>query len=115
MTPPINQKQVHFFIGLVNYYRDIWYKQSHLLQPLTALTSKKVKFKWKFVEQKLFDEIKWIVTRDTLLIYTYLNKHFIIHMDASKFQLRSVISQDEKTIAFYSRKLTKLQQRYTVT
>ena len=50
MTPPINQKQVRSFIGLVNYYRDMWGKLSHLLQPLTALTSKKVKFKWTSVE-----------------------------------------------------------------
>ena len=58
MTPPTNQKQVRSFIGLVNYYRDMWPKRSHLLQPLTALSSKKVKFKWTHVEQKGFDEIK---------------------------------------------------------
>ena len=58
MMPPKNQKQVLSFIGLVKYYRDLWAKQSHLLQPLTVLTPKKVKFKWTFVEQKSFDEIK---------------------------------------------------------
>ena len=53
--PPKNEKQVCSFIGLVNYYRDIWAKQSHLLQPLTALTSKKVKLKWTVVKHKVFD------------------------------------------------------------
>ena len=52
MTPPINQKQLRSFLGLVNYYRDMWSKWSHLLQPLTALTTKKVKFKCTDVEQK---------------------------------------------------------------
>ena len=52
MTPPKNQKQLISFIGLVNYYKYMWAKQSHLLQPLTALTSHKVKFKWTFVEKK---------------------------------------------------------------
>ena len=85
MTPPKNQKQVRSFMALVNYYRYIWAKRSHLLQPLTALTSKKVTFKWTFVEQKLFDEIKQIVTCDTLLIYTDLNKRFGTHMDAGEF------------------------------
>ena len=42
ITPPINQKQVGSFIGLLKYYRDMWDKLSHLLQPLTALTLKKV-------------------------------------------------------------------------
>ena len=58
MTPPENQKQVRSFIGLVNYYIDMWSKRPHLLQPLTVLTSKKVKFKWTVVEQKEFDETK---------------------------------------------------------
>ena len=45
MTPPKNQKLVRVFIGLVNYYRDMWSRQSHLLKPLTSLTSDKLIFK----------------------------------------------------------------------
>ena len=33
MTPPKNQKHVCSFIGLVNYYRYMQDKRSHLLQP----------------------------------------------------------------------------------
>ena len=83
MNPPKNKKQVRSFIGLVNYYRYMGAKQSNLLQPLTALTSNKVKFKWTFVEQKAFDEIKKIVTRETLLIYPDFNKRFDIYTDVS--------------------------------
>ena len=36
-------------------------------------------------------------------------------MDASKFQLISLSIQDGNSIAFYNRKLTGPQQRYTVT
>ena len=115
ITPPIDQKQVCSFIGLVNYYMDIWGKRSYLLQLLTALTSNKVKFKWTPVEQNTFNEIKQIVTRDALLIYPNLIKCFDIHRDATKFEIGAVISQDEKAIAFYSCKLTGLQKRYTVT
>ena len=52
--PPRSQKQVPSIIGLVNYYyyRDMWAKWSHLLQPLTTLTPKKVKFKWTDIEKK---------------------------------------------------------------
>ena len=39
MTPPKNVKHVRAFIGLVKYYRDMWAKRSHLLQPLTELMS----------------------------------------------------------------------------
>ena len=93
----------------------MWAKWSYLLQTLTALTPKKVKFKCKVVEQKSFDEIKQIFSRNTLLIYVYLNKRFCIHTDTSEFHLGAVISQNSKPIDFYSRKPTGPQTRYTVT
>ena len=50
MNLPKNIKEVHAFIGTVNHYRDMWAKRSHLLHPLNALTSNKVKFKWNDAE-----------------------------------------------------------------
>ena len=55
------------------------------------------------------------MARETLLAFPDFNKRFIIHTDASKTQLGSVISQDGKPIAFYSRKLNPAQTRYTTT
>ena len=92
----------------------MWLKRSHLLQPLTALTSTKVQFKWTDVEQKVFDKIKQIVACNTLLIYPYSNKYFDKHTDASDFQLGSVIIQYGKLISFYICKLTGPKTRYTV-
>ena len=102
-------------MGIVNYYMDMWSKWSHLIQTLTALTSHKVKFKWTDLEQKVFDEIKRAVYQDNLLEYTYFNRSFDIHSDASDQQLGSAISQKSKPIALYSRKTTGPQTRYTVT
>ena len=93
----------------------MWSKRPHLLQPLTALTSKKIKFKWTCVDQKYFDEIELIVPRDTLLIYPNFNKRFDIHTYASEFHTGSVIIKYGKPIAFYIQKPTGPQQRYTVT
>jgi hypothetical protein len=39
----------------------------------------------------------------------------VIYTDASTRQLGGVITQDIRPIAFFSRKLTKAQQRYSVT
>ena len=50
MTPPKNMRQMRAFVGLVKYYREIWDRRSHLLQPLTVLTSTKVTFKWIDIE-----------------------------------------------------------------
>ena len=86
----------------------MWTRCSHPLHPLTALTSPKVKFKWTDVEQKAFDEIKRTPDNDTLLAYPDFIKRFEIHTDTSDHQLGAVISQEDKPIAFYSRKLTEI-------
>ena len=115
MTQPNNTREVHALLDLLNYYRDIWDRQSHLLHPLTSLTSPKAKFKWTDVEHKEFYDIKSTVAHDTLLAYLDFNKRFDIHKDVRNYQLGSVIIQYGKPIALYSRKPTKTQTRYTVT
>ena len=79
------------------------------------LTSANVKFEWTNVEQMAFDKIKQIVGHETLLSYPDFNQPFEIHTDASHTQLGAVISQKNKPIAFYSRKLQPAQRRCTTT
>ena len=50
-----------------------------------------------------------------MLAFPDFSKPFVIHTDASHTQLGAVISQDNKPIAFYSRKLNDVQTRYTTT
>ena len=99
------RKQLRQFIGMINFYRDMWQKCFELLAPLTALTSKNVKYDWKDEHQKCFDAIKRVIGREVLLGYPDFNALFEIHTDASKLQLGAVISQKGKPIAFYSRKM----------
>ena len=49
------------------------------------------------------------------MAYPQFDKPFVIYTDASTRQLGGVITQDNRPIAFFSRKLTPTQQRYTVT
>jgi hypothetical protein len=42
-------------------------------------------------------------------------KPFEIYMDVSSTHLGAVITQDNRPIAFFSRKLSKMQQKYSVT
>jgi hypothetical protein len=85
------------------------------LAPLAKLTSKTVKWHWGPEEQKAFDQMKKVISREVLLAYPDFNQKFVIHTDASHYQLGAVISQNGKPIAFYSRKLKPEQTRYTTT
>ena len=112
---PANKKDLQKFIGMVNYYRDMWIRRSHLLAPLTKLCSKEAKWVWGDEQQKAFNDMKKVISRETLLVYPQFDKEFVIHTDASHTQLGAVISQDGRPIAFYSRKLNPAQTRYTTT
>ena len=69
MMQPTTQKLACYFIGLVNYYFDMWAKSSIMIQPLTKLKSSKVKFNLGYFEQKAFKYIKRVVAHNTLLAY----------------------------------------------
>ena len=56
---PKKTKEVCALISIVNYCRDMWDKRPHLLHPLTAIKSHKVKLKWTDLEKK---SIKWYQT-----------------------------------------------------
>ena len=66
---PAKVRDVRRFVGLMNYYRDIWRKRANTLAPLTKLCSMKVKLKWTDVENNDFIATKKIVGRDVLLSY----------------------------------------------
>jgi hypothetical protein len=100
-------------LGVINYYRDMWQKRSHMLAPLTGLVSPLVKYKWGEEEQKEFDAIKQKMSRDTLLAFTDFEKEFHVYTDASNKQFGAVIMQEGKPLAFYSRKLNSAQTHYT--
>ena len=90
-------------------------KRSETLAPMFAMTSSKVKQEWAKVHQKASEEIKRTITKETLLLYPNFNEVFEIHTDASKTHLGVDISQNGKPVAFYSRKLTPTQTKYTTT
>jgi hypothetical protein len=89
---PTTRKQLRRFIGMVNYYRDMWPQRLHLLAPLSSMTSAKVKWKWTDECQASFDKMKAIMAKETLVTFPDFTKEFEIHTDASKLQLGACVS-----------------------
>jgi hypothetical protein len=65
--------------------------------------------------QQAFDLLKNSLPCDVVLAYPDFTVPFEIYTDASKYQIGSIITQKDKPLALYSRKLTNPQMRYTVT
>jgi hypothetical protein len=113
LSPPKTNRQLRHFLGMINYCRDMWQKRSHVLAPLTGLVRPLVKYKRGPGQQKGFDEIKQKVSQETLIAFPYFEKKCHVYTGASNKQLRAVIMQEGKRLAFYSRKLSSAQTRYT--
>jgi hypothetical protein len=128
IKPPTGVKQLRYFLGMVQYYRDLWARQSGMLAPLTSLVGecsqtkttmakgiKKVPWHWDEVHQRAFNHVKATIAKDVVLAYPDYSKVFEIYTDASSKQLGAVITQDDRPIAFFSRKLSDAQCKYSVT
>ena len=64
----------------------------------------------------LFDQIKETLACKTLLAYPdYSGTPFDIYTDASQRQLGAVITQKGKVLAYFSRKLSLAQRKYSIT
>jgi hypothetical protein len=113
LDKPRNKKELRTFLGMVNYYRDMWRRRSHVLAPLTNLISQGAAFLWGPDQQEAFDEVKQMLSRETILALPDFNKEFHVYTNASDYQLGSVLMQDDKPLAFYRRKLNSAQKRYT--
>ena len=128
LKEPTSVKELRKFLGMVQYYRDLWPKRSHLIAPLTDLIgecgetkvtrankTKKKAWYWSDIHQEAFDLVKQTLARETMLSYPDYNDVFEIYTDASSRQLGAVITQKGKPLAFFSRKLNDAQQKYSVT
>jgi hypothetical protein len=79
LTQPKTKRQVHPFLGRINYYHDMWQSLSHLLVPLSEMMSEKTTFAWEDGQQKGFNKIKAVMSRETLLWFPNSSKAFHIY------------------------------------
>jgi hypothetical protein len=113
---------------MVQYYRDMWVKHNKMLAPLSDLVGeceetkttrknkvKKTPWHWNSIHQRAFNNLKATIVKEVVLAYPDFLKPFEIYTDASTKQLGAVITQENRPIAFFSRKLSGAQSKYTGT
>jgi hypothetical protein len=106
IQPPQNVKELRHFLGMVQYYRDLWARRINMLAPLTSLVgecgqtkvsrakgTKKAPWHWDEVHQRALKDVKATIAREVVLAYPDYSKVFEIYTDALSKQLGAVITQ----------------------
>ncbi len=117
MEAPKTLKELYGFIGMINYYCNMWPHRAHILMPLMSQTGApkkgqtQQKYVWKKEMQTAFDQMKALMAMDIRCAYLNHNMTFHIYTDASDFQyqLGLCIIQDGQPVAYYSKKLNNAQ------
>ncbi len=77
---PQNVKELRHFLGMMQYYHDLWARLSEMLAPLTSLVgecgqtkitrakgTKKAPWHWDEVHQRAFNHVKATIAREVVL------------------------------------------------
>ena len=115
MAESKSPKQLRVFVGMINYYKSLWPQRNLKLTPLTEMTGKGATFKWTKVNKEAFSKVKAMVAQDTMLTHPNYKEPFVVHIDASKLQIRGVVSQDKRPLGYISIKCNAVQYDYTMT
>lgn len=118
---PTTKRQLREFLGLVNYYRRFVPRCVAVLHPLHLLLSTHEgaarELLWTDDAEAAFQEIKRHLADATLLAYPQPGVPQCVTVDASDAAVGAVLQQLNKgvwqPIAFFSRKLTPPEQRYS--
>jgi hypothetical protein len=112
---PENASEVRSFLGMAQYSARFIDNFATLAEPLRALTKQNTPWSWSEKEDAAFSAIKQALSDKTTLAYFDPKKATVIHVDASPVGVAGILSQDGLPIAYASRALTDVEQRYSQT
>ena len=127
-SPLENLTAVRSFVGLTGFYRRFVEGYSKIMEPLTNLTKKNVKFEWSDACEKAFNTMKQKLTEAPILATPRFvpeaddedgKVRFILDVDASNKAMGAVLMQrqdgENRVIAYASHVFSKAQESYCVT
>ncbi len=113
---PTNMKELHAFLGLLNYYNDFLSDLAELCEPLRRLTRKDVLFKWDSQCHLSFNTLKSVAAKELKIYIFEPDAPTTVTTDASNVGIGAVLSQQQRgrevPIAFASKVLSPTERRY---
>jgi hypothetical protein len=111
--PPKSMPALRSFSGLASYYHKFIKNFANIAAPLTNLLKKSaVTYEWEGACDETFETLKGILVKASVLKLLDFDKEFEIHSDASDFAIRGVLVQEEKSVAFESKKLSETKRKW---
>jgi hypothetical protein len=108
--PPKDKKGLQRFLGLCQYVARCCPSYQDVVLPLTNATKE---FKWEQEQQSAFDQIKnMLVTAPVIRIFD-VTKASTLTTDASENCLSAILSQEDKPVAYFSKKLGEAEKNYS--
>ena len=103
---------IRSFLGLDGYYMRFIEDFSRLVEPMTRLTRKEVKFDWDDRCEEAFQELKRRLTSTPIPIVPGRGEGYTVYCDASRARLGCVLMQSGRVVAYGSRQLKNHEQNY---
>lgn len=114
---PITQEEVRSFIGLVNFVGRFVSNLATKTDLLRQLIKKDVKFEWTSAHTKAFNELKCVLTSDSILGYFNSNDRTCVIADASPVAIGAVLIQFSgdvpRVISYANKGLMDTEKRYS--
>ena len=116
---PENKRDVLRVLGCLGFY-SMYIKNLHVdCKPFYDLTRTETKFVWTTEHEKLFNDIKYRISEDTISATPDTKHPFHVHVDASSIGVGSILVQEfpegKRIVSFNSRIYTKEEQKMSTT
>lgn len=112
-TAPTKLSELRSFLELANYYRRFIKGYSSIVNPLTDLLKKNVKWEWSDKCDVAFVRLKEILSTEPILKLPIFDRPFEVQVDASDRAIGGVLVQEGHPLAYESRKLKDAEVRYS--
>jgi hypothetical protein len=110
---PRSMFEVRSFLGLASFYRKFIRDFSGICAPMMdTMKNKHKSFKWTEEAERSFNILKVKIIERPILILPNFGKTFQVRCDASGVAIGAFLSQDNRTIAYFSEKMNETKRKY---
>jgi hypothetical protein len=111
---PKNISEVRIFHGLASFYQKFIRNFSGISALMMEIVKKRHKyFHWTEEAEKSFNLLKRKIMEQPILVLSDFKKTFQVKCDASGFAIGAVLSQEDRSIAYFKKKLNEVKVKYS--